>query len=436
VDITTAQNARLLLVGDSAQHKSVEAGDAARIIERESRVRIVTLAQVHRQAANPAYRKAAEDLAAGRLTSGLRRLDRMGAIVEIDSPSVRHQRLVEEWLKASQETKPVRTRSGLQERPKTALMVAPTWAEIDQLNLEARHRLRADDKLRGPDRDFVALRAKDWTRARQKDYRNYQPGDVLVAHKTTKHFARGDELRVLRKEEGRLIVARGASELSLSSRQSGLAWTVCDERPNPVAAGDRLRLRSVAHSETPSGQIRRLANGTMVTVQSVNASGQLVLLDGSTLRTRQVAYGYALTSHASQGITVDKVFLAGAASREGLYVAATRGRESIRIFVPNREDFLDAAGLRSEARTSALEFTRSIRPELRSHLARAWNYLQQVRAQMRAFLAGQPDARFLPPPEVHRIPVRAAARTRLHSSSEDYSSRHRHSETPRQGMRM
>jgi ATP-dependent exoDNAse (exonuclease V) alpha subunit len=162
------QNARLLLVGDSAQHKSVEAGDAARIIERESRVRIVTLAQVHRQAANPAYRKAAEDLATGRLTSGLRKLDRMGAIVEIDSPSVRRQRMVEEWLKASQETKPVRTRSGLQERPKTALMVAPTWAEIDQLNLEARHRLRTGEKLHGPDRDFVALRAKDWTRSQPK----------------------------------------------------------------------------------------------------------------------------------------------------------------------------------------------------------------------------------------------------------------------------
>lgn len=436
VDISTAQNVRLLLVGDSAQHKSVEAGDAARIIERESRVRIVTLAQVHRQSANPAYRKAAEDLAAGRLTSGLRRLDRMGAIVEIDSPHVRHQRMVEEWMKASQETKPVRTRDGMQERTKTALMVAPTWAEIDQLNLEARHRLRVGGKLTGPDRDFVALRAKDWTRARQKDYRNYHPGDVLIAHKTTKHFAKGDELRVVRKEQARLVVARGATELSLSPRQSGLAWTVCDERPNPVGTGDRLRLRSIAQAESPSGQIRRLANGTVVTVQSVDASGQLVLQDGSTLRTRQVAYGYALTSHASQGITVDKVFLAGATSREGLYVAATRGRESVRIFVSDREDFLNAAGLRSEARTSALEFTRSFRPELRSHLARAWIYLQQVRARISAYLADQPDARFLPPPEVHRIPVRAVARTRPHSASEDYSPRHRHSETPRHSMRL
>lgn len=438
VDITTEQQARLLLVGDSAQHKGVEAGDAARIIEKESRVRVVTLTQVHRQAANPAYRKAAEDLAAGRLTAGLRKLDRMGAIVEIESPSTRRQQMVEEWLKASAETKPVRTRDGIQERAKMALMVAPTWKEIDQLNLEARHRLKVAEKLTGPDRDFVALRAKDWTRAQHKDYRNYQPGDVLVAHKTTKHFAKGDELQVIGREKRRLIVVGRAGELSVSPRQSGLAWTACGERPTPVATGDHLRLRAIAHANTPSGRTRRLANGTVVTVQSVNAAGQLVLADGSTLRSRQVAYAYALTSHAAQGTTVDKVFLAGAASREGLYVAATRGRESVRIFVPDREAFLGAAGLRSEARTSAIEFIRhrEIRPAFRSHLVRAWSYLQQVRAQIGAYLTGHPDVRFLPPPEVHMIPVRAVARPRSYSASEDYSPSYRHSEAPDQGMRM
>ncbi|MBS0164017.1 MAG: relaxase domain-containing protein [Nitrospira sp.] len=436
VDITTEQKARLLLVGDSAQHKSVEAGDAARIIEKESRVRVVTLSEVHRQAANPAYRKAAEDLAAGRLAAGLRKLDKMGAIVEVDPPAVRQLRMVDEWLEASKETKQVRTRDGLQERAKTTLMVAPTWKEIDQLNLLARFRLRGEKKLSGPDQDFVALRAKDWTRAQQKDHRCYRSGDVLVAHKTTKHFQKGDELRVLRKEQGRLVVARGASELSLSPRQSGLAWTVCEERPNPVAVGDRLRLCSIALAVAPSGQIRRLANGTTVTAQSVNAFGQLVLQDGSTLHSRQVAYGYALTSHASQGVTVDKVFLAGAASREGLYVAATRGRESVRIFVPDREDFLNAAGLRSEARTSALEFTRSIRPALRTHLARAWSYLQQVRAQVAAYLVIQPDARFLPAPEVHYIPRLVVERAPSHSPAYESSPRHHHSENPAQTTRM
>jgi len=67
-----------------------------------------------------------------------------------------------------------------------------------------------------------------------------------------------------------------------------------------------------------------------------------------------------MTSHAAQGLTVDKVFVAGVMSREGLYVSATRGREAIRIFTSDREQFLSAAGLRSEARVSATEFVRSL----------------------------------------------------------------------------
>ena len=121
-------------------------------------------------------------------------------------------------------------------------------------------------------------------------------------------------------------------------------------------------------------------------VQSVDATGRLVLADGSTLHSRQVVHGYAMTSHAAQGLTVDQVFVAGAVSREGLYVAATRGREGIRVFVPDRTSFLDAAGLKSEARMSALEFARQHAwgMDLRSVLARGWRHLQLVRACLAA----------------------------------------------------
>ena len=53
--------------------------------------------------------------------------------------------------------------------------------------------------------------------------------------------------------------------------------------------------------DTTDGRARRVANGTIVTVRTVNAAGQLVLTDGTTLQTRQVVHGYALTSHAAPG---------------------------------------------------------------------------------------------------------------------------------------
>ena len=392
VDLAVKHHARLVLVGDSSQHKSVEAGDAARIVERESRVTVAELREVRRQSANPAYRAAAEALAGGKIVEGVAKLDAMGAVVEVENPTARRVRMVNEWFEASQETKSVRTKAGVEERAKTALMVAPTWAEIDALNLHAREKLRAAGKHAREEQTIVSLRAKDWTKAQQKDVRNYQPGDVLVTHKATKHFVKGDELRVIRKDKHRLIVTRGDEEISVSPRQSGLAWTVCEERPLAIAPGERLRLRSVSRAVSADGKGKRLANGTSVIVRSVDANGRLVLADGSTLHTRQVVHGYAMTSHAAQGLTVDHVFVAGAISREGLYVSATRGREGIRVFVPDREAFLDAAGLRSEARMSALEFVRqhALGTDLRSVLARGWRHLMHVRA---CFLAVNPRQR-------------------------------------------
>ncbi len=209
------------------------------------------------------------------------------------------------------------------------------------------------------------------------------------------------------------MVARGSEILCASPRQSGLAWTACEERTSVVAAGDRMRLRTVAQIRTPAGNLRRLANGTAVIVQSVDSSGCLVLCNGSTLLSRQVVHGYALTSHAAQGLTVDRVFMAGAISREGLYVSATRGREGIRIFVPDRTAFLDAVGLRAESRISAMEFARkhTIQTGLRATLVRGWRHWQHMCAlsppRVTAMPAGDTQVR---PPSAIVTPPKPSAR--------------------------
>jgi hypothetical protein len=61
VDLAEKHHARLVLVGDSGQHKSVEAGDAARLVERESRVRggSCTRSGVRRQIRRIGWRRSA-----------------------------------------------------------------------------------------------------------------------------------------------------------------------------------------------------------------------------------------------------------------------------------------------------------------------------------------------------------------------------------------
>ena len=80
--------------------------------------------------------------------------------------------MMAEWSAASRETKSVSSPAGFQEHAKTALMVAPTWAEIDALNLHACEKLRAEGKLGRDEQTTVSLRAKTWTKAPQRDGRN------------------------------------------------------------------------------------------------------------------------------------------------------------------------------------------------------------------------------------------------------------------------
>ena len=355
VDLAQANGCRLLLVGDAAQHTSVEASAAARLIERESRVTVAEIKVVRRQQANRDYLRATKALASGHLYEGLAQLDAMGAVIEIHDPAERRARMVEEWNAVTHGPGARRASS------KTALMVAPTWAEIEEINQAARQKLRGDGTLRGEDKSITALATKNFTRAEKKQVENYRPGDVLVAHKRTKYFDKGEELLILSRDRERVMVRNThGKEYAVSPRQTGLAWTVCEQRPLAVAAGDKLRLRSVGQVRLADGSSRRIANGTTVTVSGVDAAGRVRLPDGAVLLSREVVHGYALTSHAAQGMTVDAVFMTDPISREGLYVSATRGRESIRIFTPDRDALLDASRLVSEERITATEFARKL----------------------------------------------------------------------------
>jgi predicted ribonuclease YlaK len=67
-------DSRVLLAGDSAQHRAVERGDALRILEQSGSVRYVELLQTQRQKV-PALKAAIEDLKAGRLQAGWEKLE-------------------------------------------------------------------------------------------------------------------------------------------------------------------------------------------------------------------------------------------------------------------------------------------------------------------------------------------------------------------------
>lgn len=335
------QGCRLILCGDARQHASVEAGDALRLLQTRSHLHTAKLNRIQRQV-RADYRQAVADIAEGQPQLALARLERMDAVEVLDD-SERHRRLAVDYAESLQ-------------AGKTALIVSPTWREIEDVTRAVRGKLKRDGRLRGKEVDIEVQASKRWTKAEKRDFRGYAPGQVLTFHQATKDFARGDVARVVAVEAGKLIVEKaGGRQLTITRKQSG-CYDVAEVDTLAVARGERLLLQA-------SRRDSKLLNGQLVTVKSVRRDGQITLADGRVIPPdfRQFTHGYCITSPSAQGKTADHVYVA-VDSRSGLaanmkqfYVSASRGREKVKIYTDSLEWVRAALG-RSGDRVSALEW--------------------------------------------------------------------------------
>jgi hypothetical protein len=120
----------------------------------------------------------------------------------------------------------------------------------------------------------------------------------------------------------------------------------------------------LTHGGMDASGTHGLDNGDMATVTGLKA-GKIILDNGVTLPERfgHLTHGYCVTSHASQGKTVDRVLIAEnawsakvAGSREQLYVSVSRGRDMVKIYTDSKAQLLEGV-MASSARMLAHEVT-------------------------------------------------------------------------------
>ena len=150
-----------------------------------------------------------------------------------------------------------------------------------------------------------------------------------------------------------------------------------------VAAGDVVRF--TANGTSLDGH--RINNGSVYKVKGFDKVGNLVLDNHWTVAKdfRHLTHGYASTSHASQGKTVDRVLVAmgsesrGAINAEQFYVSVSRGKESTRIYTDMALSELRDAIARTDSRKSATELMKP-KPKRRSRLR---TFLKRARDRFR-----------------------------------------------------
>jgi conjugative relaxase-like TrwC/TraI family protein len=375
-DIAEQQEARVLLVGDYRQHSSVEAGDAFRLIEKEAGIRYAQLTEIRRQTM-PGYKKAVEAIAEGTgkaAQKGFDALDKMGWIVEASGDD-RHELLVKDYLRA-------------QEDGKSALIIAPTHAEGQKLTEELRTALKERGAL-GQEHEFTTRKSTGWTDAQKGDVRNYEPGMVLEFHQNAKGFKRGEKLVLIGAESTAGIHQKAVPKLGrrgVKSEQTGELMALREDgsrvslpldqkarfdvyrtRNVGIAKGDRIRITKNGEAKV-EGQAKgtRLNNGDVFTVEGFSKEGDINLGKGRYLPKGwgHISLGYVDTSYASQGKTVDRVFIATgkdslpAANQQQWYVSASRGREMAKVYVDDKQEVRDAIA-RTGERLSAVELTQT-----------------------------------------------------------------------------
>jgi hypothetical protein len=218
---------------------------------------------------------------------------------------------------------------------------------------------------------------------------------VVVFNRNFRTCARGDQAKILGQTHKRLVLEIGGKVQQLPANHLDKI-SVCLPHVLDLCAGDKLQLK--ANSATADG--RKIANGEIVSVARVLTGGAIRLTDDRVLppHYRQFQRGYAVTSYGSQGKTVDQVLFSDSAVRaasnaQQWYVTISRGRKSIRIFTPDKEQLRHAIMLSGE-RELALDLLRArlrrngLRQRALRSIRRGREFARQIaRMAMRSWVA-------------------------------------------------
>ena len=344
-ELARLKGCRVILSGDTGQHASVTRGDALRILEQYSNYRFSELTTIRRQKPE-AFRQIVELAAAKQTDKAFAKLLELGAVTEAltdnsDGRASLYQRAADAYLSA--------TKQG-----RSALLVSPTWSEIEAVTEKVRDTLKAEGTLGQQDEAVTVFDSLSWTEAQKKNASQFEPGQRLRFVRRTKKFDRGDTVEVVATVENGLRVRRpDGTEIDFIPASAAASFDVGEARELKVAAGDWLLLQA--------NHGREFINGERVQVREIQ-NGRIALADGRSLPAgfNTFTHGYAVTSHSSQGKTVDDVLLVAssksfaAVNREQFYVSISRGRQHVHVFTDDA-DLLARRVTDSHERKAAVE---------------------------------------------------------------------------------
>lgn len=337
LDIASRQHARLVLGGDTRQHASVVRGDALRILNTVGGIRTAEIDKIYRQK-DALYRAAVADLSKGNVQGGFDKLDALGAIRQTASSNP-YEALARDYIAALK-------------KGKDALVISPTHAQGDLVTDAIRSGLRQQGMIGKKEIIATRLKNQNLTEAEKGDWRNIKEGSVIQFNQNLKGIKRGSQWIVLSALEGEVTISNDQGETLPMPVQRAKDFDVYTESEMTLAKGDKVQITHNGFDKNKT----RMNNGQILEVASVSKKSGIKLINPVSKNVFEVgtdfghlAHAHCLTSHASQGQTVDDVFIAQtsatfpATNAKQFYVSVSRARENIAIYTDDKDMLLHYA---------------------------------------------------------------------------------------------
>jgi ATP-dependent exoDNAse (exonuclease V) alpha subunit len=343
------ENDRVLLVGDSRQHEAVEAGRPYQQLQ-EAGIETARLDEIVRQK-DPALKEVVEQLSRGNVREAIERLDMQGRVHEIPDRDERLKEIANDYAT----------------KPEGTLVVSPDNQSRREIN-EAIHRtMQSQGQVEIKEhKQRVLVARQEVTGADRQWAAQYQPGDVVryTRGSKTHGIEEGEYARVEHANEKENLVTvkrENGEQVSYDPRRLH-GVTLYREIERAFSEGDRVQF-------TAPNRERHIANRELGTIEKIDGSSnlQLRLDSGRTVafnikQNRHLDYGYAVTSHSSQGQTADRVLIhidteqvgEKLVNRRLAYVAVSRGRYDAQVYTNDKGQLAEQLS-RDVSHRSAIE---------------------------------------------------------------------------------
>jgi ATP-dependent exoDNAse (exonuclease V) alpha subunit len=318
---------RVIFVGDTRQHQGLEAGRPFQQLQ-EAGMQTAHLDEIIRQK-DPALKQAVEQLAHGHVHEAIDNPRQQGRVHEIKNREDRLEAIAKAYA----------------ERPDNTLVVSPDNRSRQEINTRIHRELQYGGRVEEHEhRLAVLVPRQEMTGADRQWAAQYEPGDIVRYTRGSNavgvHSGEYVHVSGIDRERNLLTVERENGQHLTYDPHRLHGVSVYREAERDFSAADRVQFTAPYRDE-------HIANRQLGTVRQIDAEGNLQVRLGSgqdvqfNIREHpHVDYGYAVTSHSSQGATADRVLVHVDTEQAHdqlinsrlAYVSVSRGRYDAQIY--------------------------------------------------------------------------------------------------------